>query len=324
MSPEISGALLDGKVMPLGSLSLNLNWPLLRESWFSHDNIRDVSFYIRCSFLIGVELFLLLVLCFTKSKYSWWDAIAAKRVLRYLRIFICLEWILLAILLFFIINYGNPIVVDTVTDYAVQDSHNSYNFGYARPIVGMIGIGLGYFGHYNCLFRSACIITCTVQIAFDLISTFQLSNYVDTIYNISTVSLNIGKYSKALLVYGYWRDIISVGICTAILCLTLYLSIITGCTANKYIHVKDIDDDIDDEKLAYLQNHLPQENSNKKKWSPALKSKPNMTAANKRTWLGGKYRGNQIVPVETNHSELDVVDEGGDARYKAKPGSLDV
>ncbi len=311
--------------MPLGSLSLTINWPLLRESWLRHDSTRDVSFYIRCSFLIGLALFLLLILCFSKSKYSWWDAIAAKRVLRYLRAFICLEWVALSILLFYIINYGNPIMVDNVTDYTVQDNHNSYNFGYARPIVGIIGIGLGYFGHYNCLFRSGCIVACVIQIAFDLISAFQLSNYVDTIYNISSGSLNIGKYSKNLLIYGYWRDIVSIGICTSVLCLTLYLSIITGCTANKYIHVKDIDDDIDDEKLSYLLNHLQQQNSNKNKWSPSVKSKPNISGASRRTWLGGKYRSNQIVPGGSNemYSELDTVDEGGSAKYRAKPEAVD-
>ena len=212
-------------------------------------------------------------------------------------------------------------MVDNVTDYTVQDNHNSYNFGYARPLVGITGIGLGYFGHYNSLFRSSCIVACLIQIAFDLISAFQLSNYVDTIYNISSASLNIGKYSKNLLIYGYWRDIVSIGICTSILCLTLYLSIITGCTANKYIHVKDIDDDIDEEKLSYLLNHLQQQNSNKNKWSPAVKSKPIMAGASRRMWLGGKYRSHQIVPGDPNeiYSELDMVDEGGSAKYRAKP-----
>jgi len=105
----------------------------------------------------------------------------------------------------------------------------------------------------------------------------------------------------------------------------LYLSVITGCTANKYIHVKDIDDEIDDEKLSYILNDLQQQDSNKNKWSPAVKSKPNTTGANRRTWLGGKYRSNQIIPGDSNeiYSDLDSTDDAGSAKYRAKPETAD-
>lgn len=213
---------------------------------FSHFNLRN----IKLSFLAGLLLFIVCIpyLCSKKSNYQ--SNIAVQRLLKVVRVCIIFVVVLLAILFYFSINLGIPTIRDTTTNYGYSNS--TWNYGYGRPVVGIILISFGYIGNLSIYFRLLCILGCLESLCFDVISSVQLSEFIaSTDPNIA----HAHNYSIDQLYMLYWRDIISVGFSTTIIYLVAYMNTLIGWFGNNYIsYVKVEGGEYDHE--AVMRRHL--------------------------------------------------------------------
>lgn len=94
---------------------------------------------IRNSALIGIGLFLV-TLPFLRSKKSFFDAAAAKKLLIPVRFVSLIEVFWLVPLLYCVISFGSPIRLGPYTPYGVN---NSWIYGFGRPCMGIVLINFG-------------------------------------------------------------------------------------------------------------------------------------------------------------------------------------
>eukprot|EP01031_Cornospumella_fuschlensis_P035375 gene35375-42872_t len=185
--------------------------------------------HIKYSFVIGAGIFLVL-LPFCRSRKSFFDAIAGRRVAKALRTFAFLEIVCLCVLFYQYLTLGNPIYLHAALDYGNGDS---WLYGYGRPSAGVIFVGLGLFGALYPIPRMLCILGCVVQIVCDGISAFQIRDYYRQVMNKSAPGN--GYSGEGLLVY-YWRDLVSIALTVTVLMLACFLSSILGWCDPQLIH----------------------------------------------------------------------------------------
>lgn len=170
------------------------------------------------SFVVALIVFVVL-LPFCRSRKSWWDAIAARKVTFVLKVFIVCELFAILPLIYCVVMYGSPITLKShETDYY-------WTFGYGRPVFGIVMLSLGLFAEMHAVMRWMCKAGCVAQATFDFLSAFLVYDYIHQVnhYNAST-----GSYSLQLLNYYFWRDVGSFGLSVLILLLALHLSNIVG------------------------------------------------------------------------------------------------
>ncbi|RYH13042.1 hypothetical protein EON65_36615 [archaeon] len=174
------------------------------------------------------------MLPFCRSRKSFFDAIAGRRVAKALRTFAFLEMMCLAVLFYQYLTVGNPIYLHAALDYGNGDS---WLYGYGRPSAGVIFIGLGLFGALYPVPRTLCILGCVVQIVCDGISAFQIRDYYRQVLNKSAPGN--GYSEQGLMVY-YWRDIVSIALTITVLMLACFLSTILGWCDPQLIHPSQV------------------------------------------------------------------------------------
>mmetsp|Transcript_11216 Transcript_11216/g.10824 ORF Transcript_11216/g.10824 Transcript_11216/m.10824 type:complete len:252 (-) Transcript_11216:1207-1962(-) len=178
---------------------------------------------IRNSVLVGFGIFIF-SLPFLRSRKSFFDIIAAKKVLRVVRYAVILEALWLLPLLFCVIEFGSPILIDPFTAYG---DGNSWIYGFGRPCLGVVLIFFGIVAGMHPAPRIMCILGCAQAIVFDSFSALQVGDYFNQIQQHSAPPA--GKYSKLELLYYYYRDVSSIAISSYLLMMTLFLSLILGC-----------------------------------------------------------------------------------------------
>lgn len=185
--------------------------------------------HVKYSFIIGVAIFII-VFPFCRSKKSFWDAIAARRVVAVLRFFVLIECLANCVLLHLYLAYGSPIYLHAQLSYGTGDS---WLFGYGRPIAGLVFIGLGLFGDMHPVPRVFCMIACGGQVFTDTLSAYQIHDYYKQVKFHSAPS---NGYSLDTLLVYYWRDIIAIGLCTSSLLFAGALACIVGWCDPQLIH----------------------------------------------------------------------------------------
>jgi hypothetical protein len=185
--------------------------------------------HIKFSFFIGIGVFLISI-PFCKSRKSFFDAITARRLAKIFRTFVFLQLISLSILIYFYVTNGNPVYLHALLQYGNGDS---WLYGYGRPSAGMIFISLGLLGALYPLPRLFCMLGCLGQIFGDCLSAYQIRDYYHQVRFNSAPANGYSQYG--LMVY-YWRDIVSIGLCTAIFLFGAYLSCIMGWCDPMLIH----------------------------------------------------------------------------------------
>jgi hypothetical protein len=184
---------------------------------------------LKYAFLAGLVAFIVLI-PFCRSNKSFFDPIAARKVLRKLRLFVFLQICCLGVLFYFYFNHGSPLRLHSQLSYGNGDS---YVYGYGRPGAGLVFIGFGLFADTHPVVRIACMIGCGVQIMADSLSAYQIHDYRDQQLKLSAPS---NGYSPNMLLTYFYRDIVSVALSTVILLLTAHLTNIVGWCDPQIIH----------------------------------------------------------------------------------------
>lgn len=185
--------------------------------------------HIRYSFIAGVAIFVLFYPAYSSRK-SFYDAVAARKVVRFLRFYVLLEMVLIIILFSFYFHYGAPVRLHAQLSYG---NGASWLYSFGRPAAGLLFIGIGLMGDTHPIPRIMCMIGCGVEIFGDAISAYQVRDYYRQVKYQGAPSF--GYSENALLTY-YWRDIISLGVCTTALMLVGLLTVLVGCSPPQLIH----------------------------------------------------------------------------------------
>lgn len=189
--------------------------------------------HIKFSFLIGAGIFLLLF-PFYKSRKSFFDAIAARKVIGFARAFIFAEILLIFILYYFYFEKGPLLGLHQYLSYGNGDS---WLYTYGRPTGGLVFIGIGMLGEMHPVPRYLCMVGCMFQVVCDSLSAFQVRDYYGQVkYN----SAPANGYSDSEILTYYWRDIISIGFCTVACLLMVLLTVQVGFCEPQFIHPSQI------------------------------------------------------------------------------------
>ena len=198
----------------------NFNLNYIEQSFDS--NLESVV-RLRYAFILACLAFIALSPLY-RSRKSWFDAIAASRMITILRILIFLEIFGDLLLLYFRIRLGSPLTLNQFTSYGNGDS---WVYGYGRPLAGIFLIGAGTMGDMHPLARIICILGLIIQIFGDTVSSIQILSYIQQEH---TLGAPTGLYPKIYLIIYYYRDIVSFGLCCYILLLnSLFISTVGIC-----------------------------------------------------------------------------------------------
>lgn len=157
-----------------------------------------------------------------RSKKSFFDHLAARRVIGVIRVFVILELVLNCILLYVTLYKGEPIHLHAITDYG---NGSSWIYGFGRPVTGIVLITIGVIGDMHFIARILCLMALLLELATDAISAVQIQ---DLIFQIEHYSVATSNYSMYWLQVYYWRDLISFGICFFLVVLTAHFTSIVG------------------------------------------------------------------------------------------------
>lgn len=185
--------------------------------------------HIKISFLVGAALFVLMFPLY-KSRKSYFDAIAARSVLAFTRMFVFVEILLIFVLYYFYFEKG-PLM--DMHQYLGYGNGDSWLYTYGRPTAGLVFIGFGFFGEIHPIPRYLCITGCMVEVLGDALSAFQVRDYYHQVKYHSAPS---NGYSENEILAYYWRDIISIGFCTMVCLLVLMLTVQVGFCEPQLIH----------------------------------------------------------------------------------------
>eukprot|EP01041_Mallomonas_annulata_P002540 gene2541-4952_t len=181
---------------------------------------------IAYSFMGGIIAYLLFI-PFYCSRKSWWDAMAANKVIFILRLLVLIEMLACFLLLYIVIAYGSPLPApfkSAAMAYGTRDS-NSWVYGYARPITGIVTIIMGAFGEMHPAPRFLCIFGAILQAFCDGLSAVGVMDYIDQFINYSAP---LGQYNLLLMTIYLYRDLISLAVNVWIILLCSHLANVVG------------------------------------------------------------------------------------------------
>ena len=159
------------------------------------------------------------ILAMSRSRKSWWDALAARKVAFTLKATIVAELFVLLPLIYCVVSLGSPIPITS------KDINYHWMYNYGRPVSGIGLLSFGMFGDMHAVARWICIVGCIIQATSDAYSAVQVYHYMEQVDENHAPN---GEYSSRTLSWYYWRDIGSFGLCILLLMVCLHLSTIVG------------------------------------------------------------------------------------------------
>lgn len=189
--------------------------------------------YIKYAFITGLGVFIL-SLPFCRSKKSFFDPIAAKKILKYLRTAVFLELFCLGILFYFYITYGIPLILNAQFSFGNIYYSGNWLYSFPRPTFGVIFITMGMFAESHPIIRVFCMIGCIAQVFGDAFSAFQINDYRNQQLHNSAPRTN--GYTPNILLSYFWRDIISIALSTYVFLMMAHLTNIVGWCDPQLIH----------------------------------------------------------------------------------------
>ena len=177
---------------------------------------------------------------FCRSRKSFWDVVAARLVVKIVKLLTLLQLIALLWLLYDVIKHGSPIQLNPVTQFSGSKnsgSNISWNYGYARPVSGMIFFVMGFFSDMHFSFRFCVMTGCWIQAVTTGLSAFQVNGYY---HQVVYKSAPLNNFSRRSLQIYYWRDIFTLGLSMLLLYYILHLSILVGLLNRPFISYQEI------------------------------------------------------------------------------------
>jgi hypothetical protein len=144
-----------------------------------------------------------------------------------LRLLIALEIFSCFVLFYFTFDLGSPIPYP-YSGYAIPygtSNSNSWVFGFARAITGIVVIGIGIFGDMHPAPRFFCMLGGMLQVYCDCVSSILMEDYLDQSLQ---KSASLGKYNATTFRIYMYRDFSSLAINIWIILLCSHLSNIVG------------------------------------------------------------------------------------------------
>jgi len=184
---------------------------------------------VKWSVFIGIIIFIILY-PFYRHKNSCYNAIAARSLLRFLRLFILIELVLIFILFTYYLNYEKLVQYNSIFAYGNGDD---WLYGYSRPTFGLCFIGIGLFGELHPAIRIICLIGALFQFTCDFFSAYEVHNYY---YQVEHLDAPDHGYSRRMYATYYWRDIISTCVDIIIALICCQLCTIIGWCEPQLIH----------------------------------------------------------------------------------------
>lgn len=217
----------------------------------------------RDSFIIGFGVFVLTLLII-RNQQSLFDEVVAKKIVTIIRFLSILEIFWMSPLLYCVIDLGSPIVLSTLP----YNIGVSWIYGFGRPSLGFVLIIFGLIAEMHPLPRLLCIIGCAQAVVFDSISAFQVNDYQSQMRN--NLAPAPSNYSTAMLSLYYYRDISSIAICTYLLMMTSFASLILSSNGSQTISYVRVDGEGFDrcqimKQQSALRSHIDNSDVRKKK-----------------------------------------------------------
>jgi hypothetical protein len=185
----------------------------------------SVIMHIKYAFGAGLCAFLALLMYICLTCKMFFGAKAARRVMALARILIFCEIVLQFWLLDWAVRYdmlANRSSVPRITfstSYSVSFIHH-----WPRPIIGIVFIGVGLFGDFHASLSLLAVLACLFLILFDAASAVEVRDHLSAVIQYGSP---IGDYTKNGLLIYYYRDIVSVGLSSAVMfCLLQYLVLV--------------------------------------------------------------------------------------------------
>lgn len=205
---------------------------------YSYKSDNTVLVHLTKSFILASIIFGVIVILFSIKKRSYFNSNSARTIIKFIRIYIGTEIILLFFLLYNKLFYGSPILhIHALSNFGYK-INDSYIYGIWRPLAGIFLISFGFVGDMHYIPRLLCILGCLVEVICDSFSSFQID---DIIFQKLNRNYPTGEYSYNKLLYYYWRDIGSFGLSFCILMLMCYFSVLLGCYGKPMISYQSIE-----------------------------------------------------------------------------------
>lgn len=177
--------------------------------------------FLRFAAFIAIGIYFVMLPCLG-SKKSYWDALAANKLIKIIRVVVFFEVLAMLLLLYCTISLGPPLVLNAFTSYGNGDS---WLYGYGRAISGLITVFAGAIGDMHPIARLVCLFGAVGELVGDALSSFQVDGYL-TEHEKSNAPL--GHYNIFMMNLYFYRDIASFGLCLLLLFTMGHFTCLTG------------------------------------------------------------------------------------------------
>lgn len=169
-------------------------------------------------FLAVIVVYLISLSCL-RSRKSWFDALAARRVTYLLKALVIFALFVQLPLLYCYISYGSPIILSE------KDETFYMTFGWLRPVSVIVLLCFGLFAEMHAGPRYICLAGGIVGFVFDAISAVRVYLYL---YQVIDHAAPTGLYTETTMRLYFYRDMLSFGLCMYITLVTLHMLALVG------------------------------------------------------------------------------------------------
>lgn len=190
----------------------------------------EVAGYLIRGFLLIIVVYFMSLMCL-RSRKSWFDAQAARKVSYLLKTLVILSLFVQLPLLYCYIIYGSPITLSE------KDETYYMTFGWLRPISVIVLLCFGLFADMHASPRYICLVGAIVGFFFDAVSAVRVHLYY---YQVVDHDAPTGLYTEKLLRYYFYRDMLSFCLAMYVTLMVLHLFAVVGWCQPPVINYQSI------------------------------------------------------------------------------------
>ena len=180
--------------------------------------LQEVAFLLLRGFIVVIIIYLVSLMCL-RSRKSWFDALAARRVSFVLKTLVVVALFVQLPLLYFYILYGSPVTLSE------KDETFYWTFSWSRPVYVIVFLSFGLFADMHAGPRYLCLMGSAGSFFFDAISAVRVYLYY---YQVIDHDAPLGSYTEGSLRFYFYRDMLSFCITVYITLMVLHLCAVVG------------------------------------------------------------------------------------------------